>query len=89
MQTFNFKYVAMNKEKYPDYEYYGKGNLLPTKYYKRKCSHCGYEMNFYVHKKKLCRVCNNYIYPDDEEEFRAILKEKIKEKENKDNGRRN
>lgn len=54
------------------------GAKLPEKH-KRKCHHCGYEMNFYVHKKKLCRVCNNYIYPDDREEFIERLKEKRKE----------
>ena len=76
------KYVVRKPK--PDYDYESEHcgwfkNVLPTKYYKRKCRHCGYEMNFYVHKKKLCRVCNNYIYPDDREEFIERLKEKRKE----------
>lgn len=80
MQTFYIKKNLQQKSK----EIKGSSegwftNILPTKYYKRKCRHCGYEMNFYVHKRKLCRVCNNYIYPDDKEEFREILKEKRKE----------
>lgn len=83
MQVFNFYGVRRNNREFSDYEYYDKDNLLPKHYYKRKCRHCGFEMNFYIHKKELCRICNNYIYPDDEEEFRAILKEKIKEKEKK------
>lgn len=76
------KYIVQKLR--PDYYYESERqgwftNILPTKYYKRKCRHCGYEMNFYVHKKKLCRVCNNYIYPDDKEEFIERLKEKRKE----------
>lgn len=81
MQVFNFYGIRRNNKEFTDYEYYEKDILLPRQYYKRKCRHCGFEMNFYVHKKKLCRICNNYIYPDDEEEFRAIVREKIKEME--------
>lgn len=80
MRTF---YICKNLRKKPDDNIeMGKegwfNDILPKKYYKRRCHHCGYEMNFYIHKKKLCRVCNHYIYPDDQEEFRERLKEKIK-----------
>lgn len=58
-------------------------DILPKKYYKRRCRHCGFVMNFYTHKKKLCRMCNNYVYPDDKEEFRERMKEVIKNEKSK------
>lgn len=81
MQTFYLNGRKRNDKNWIDYKRYMTGSVLPTKYYKRKCRHCGFEMKFYVHKKKLCRVCNNYIYPDDREEFIERLKEKRKENE--------
>ena len=46
-----------------------------------KCKHCGWGVNFYVNKKKLCPICHNYIYSDPKEEFREMIKKEIKKNE--------
>ena len=83
MQTFYLMGRKINDRNWVDYNRYMTCNVLPTKDYKRKCRHCGNEMTFYVHKKKLCCMCNNYIYPDDKEEFRERMKEVIKNEKSK------
>ena len=47
---------------------------------KVKCK-CGYTLSFIYHKKQICPVCLNYVYPTKRDEFKDKLKIKIKEKE--------
>lgn len=46
-----------------------------------KCKCCGYTLQFIYHKKQLCPVCKNYVYPDEREYFKARLKKEIKKNE--------
>lgn len=46
-----------------------------------KCKNCGYVLQFIYHKKQICPMCNNYVYPDGKEEFREKLKKEIKKNE--------
>ena len=43
-----------------------------------KCKHCGWSVNFIVHKKRICSMCKHYVYPDDKEEFREKVKRLMK-----------
>lgn len=54
------------------------GNIDPIRI---KCRHCGYTLQFIYHKKQICPMCMNYVYPTKRDEFKEKLTRKIKENE--------
>lgn len=77
--TTDYKYSSFDNCRYGFRRY---GRIDPIKI---KCKCCGYTLSFIYHKKQICPVCLNYVYPDDKEHFRETLKKEIKNNERKEN----
>ena len=70
----------MGKYKFKDENYDEKLERdMKMASYKRKCKHCGWNnIVFNKEGKVLCKVCKNYVYLNDKDEFKDKLKSKIK-----------